>query len=68
MAWVRKRHANTQLAPTARNARLLAIVARAEQWLHTHQSACRVYKWQTQLWGEIPADFGRKGGSTTPRI
>ena len=68
MAWVRKRHANTQLAPTARNAGLLAIVARAEQWLHTHQSACRVYKWQTQLWGEIPADFGRKGGSTTPRI
>lgn len=60
MAWVRKRHANTQLPRNERTARLLDIVARAENWLLTHRWNNPIYKWNTQLWGEIPADFGRK--------
>lgn len=60
MAWVRRRHANTQLKRNEKNAHLLDIVARAENWLKTHRWRNSIYKWQTQLWGEIPADFGRK--------
>ncbi len=59
-AWVRKRHCGTKLERTPRNARLLDIVARAELWLHTHTTTNPIYKWQTDKWGEIPADFGRK--------
>ena len=59
-AWVRKRHCGTKLERTPRNARLLDIVARAEFWLQSHTTTNPIYKWQTDKWGEIPADFGRK--------
>ncbi len=59
-AWVRKRHCGTKLERTPRNARLLDIVARAELWLQSHTTTNPIYKWQTDKWGEIPADFGRK--------
>ena len=58
--WVRKRRCGTKLERTPQNARLLDIVARAEQWLQTHTTQNPIYKWQTDKWGEIPADFGRK--------
>ena len=60
MAWVRRRKANTTLKRTEASAPLLDLVARAETWLHTHQWRNAIYKWQTERWGEIPADFGRK--------
>lgn len=60
MAWVRKKKANTKIAPTARNRQLLELVARAERWLQTHTYSNPVLKWQTEKWGEVPADFGRK--------
>ena len=60
MAWVRRRHANTQLKPNEKNAHLLQLVARAETWLRNHAWSNPIYKWQTDRWGEIPADFGRK--------
>jgi ribonuclease HI len=58
--WVRKRKCGTKLERTEKNARLLDIVLRAEQWLQTHTTQNPIYKWQTDKWGEIPADFGRK--------
>lgn len=60
MAWVRNRHAKTTLVPTPRNARIRELVARAETWLQTHTPTNQVLKWNTEKWGEIPADFGRK--------
>lgn len=60
MAWVRNRKARTTIAPTAANAPIRALIARAEAWLQSHTPANKVVKWQTELWGEIPADFGRK--------
>lgn len=60
MAWVRTRKVKTQLKPTARNAKVFELMARAVTWLNTHQFPARVMKWQTERWGEIPADFGRK--------
>lgn len=59
-AWLRNRKARTSLAPTPRNAALLATLQRAERWVQTHTPRCPVVKWDTEKWGEIPADFGRK--------
>ena len=33
---------------------------RAERWLQTHTYTNPIIKWETERWGEIPADFGRK--------
>lgn len=60
MAWVRNRKCNTKLERTERNARVFELIARAEHWLNTHTPMNRIIKWETDKWGEIPADFGRK--------
>ncbi|MDE6049567.1 MAG: ribonuclease H family protein [Paramuribaculum sp.] len=61
MAWVRDKHVKTTLAPTPGNEKIRALVSRAENWLLTHTPQNHVTKWKTEEWGEIPADFGRKG-------
>lgn len=60
MAWARTRKIKTQLKPTDRNAKVFELMARAVTWLNTHVYPGKVMKWQTDRWGEIPADFGRK--------
>lgn len=60
IAWVRNRRANTKLAPTLRNAKVIELIARADNWLQTHTWQNKILKWNTEVWGEIPADFGRK--------
>lgn len=60
LAWLRRRAANTTLTPTPENASLRAVIARADAWLQTHTPANPILKWDTDRWGEIPADFGRK--------
>ncbi len=58
--WVRGGKCRTKLTRTAANAKLHEVVARAEHWLATHTYSNPILKWQTDKWGEIPADFGRK--------
>ncbi|MDW8054994.1 MAG: hypothetical protein RMJ86_10695 [Anaerolineae bacterium] len=48
------------LARTPRNAALFNHIAEAEQWLMETPYCNAVLKWRTDLWGENPADFGRK--------
>ena len=60
MAWVRNRKAKTTLARTEKTAQALDLVARAENWLRENGVTLPVLKWDTEQWGEIPADFGRK--------
>lgn len=60
MAWVREKHARTDLARTEENASLFDLIARAEAWLHENTYSTKVLKWDTEEWGENPADFGRK--------
>lgn len=58
--WVRAGRCRTQQARTARNAALFDRIEHAERWLAGHKSRNPVLKWNTEAWGEIPADFGRK--------
>ena len=58
--WVRKRQCKTKLERTPETEPLYQIIARAENWLRTHDFRNPIVKWETQKWGEVPADFGRK--------
>ena len=60
IGWVRQGKCKTKLIPTPRTAELLDVVRRAEAWLAQNGVANPIVKWPTDLWGEIPADFGRK--------
>lgn len=59
--WVKKGRCNTKLAPTKRNAKIFELIDRAEKWLATNKITNPLLKWETESWGEIPADYGRKG-------
>lgn len=60
MAWVRNRKVKTQLAREAANEQCFRMMERALSWLNTHTYSSQILKWQTERWGEVPADFGRK--------
>lgn len=65
--WVREKQCRTKLQPNDKNAYLFELIDRAETWLRENDNWLRenantipVLKWKTEVWGEIPADFGRK--------
>ena len=60
IAWVRQKKHKSTVRPTAENALLFNLMERAENWLKSNTFTNPIYKWNTPLWGEIPADFGRK--------
>jgi len=60
IAWVQAGKCRTEAQRRPENAPLFELVARAERWLAKHGRPTPVRKWDTQAWGEIPADFGRK--------
>lgn len=59
--WVKKMKCKTTLERNAKTEKLYQLVARAENWLKTHAFRVPIIDWDTREWGEIPADFGRKG-------
>lgn len=58
--WVRNKKCKTKLQRTPETEPLYQIIQRAENWLRTHNVTIPIVKWETQKWGEVPADFGRK--------
>ena len=60
IAWIKQKKCKTQLEWNAQNQNLLLAVRAAEKWLTENTWTTRIYKWETEKWGEIPADFGRK--------
>ena len=61
IAWVYTGKCKTNLKHTSRNAPLFAMIHSAENWLAENEiEDDAVLKWDTEMWGEIPADFGRK--------
>lgn len=60
LSWLRNRGHKSKLAHTAANSRIFELLARADAWLQSHRVLNPVLKWDTDNWGEIPADFGRK--------
>jgi ribonuclease HI len=61
ISWVYTGQCRTTLAHTARNAPIFVLIRSAENWLAENELLDdTVLKWDTELWGENPADFGRK--------
>ena len=65
--WVREKKCKTKLQPNSKNEYLFELIERAEKWLRENDDWMRekslsipVLKWKTEIWGEIPADYGRK--------
>lgn len=58
--WVKKKKCKTQLPRDRKTEQLYRIIERAESWLHNNTYPNDIVTWQTDEWGEIPADFGRK--------
>lgn len=60
IVWVEGKKCKTELVPDEQNAPLFELIARAESWLAENEVPNPVLKWDTEAWGEIPADFNRK--------
>lgn len=58
--WVREGVCKTKLVENEKNKYLFEVIRRAEKWLKENSFRVPIYKWRTDIWGEIPADFGRK--------
>lgn len=59
-SWVKNRALKTTVVRTPRNAELFRLVDRALAWLAANTPTNPILTWDTPVWGEIPADFGRK--------
>ncbi|MBM4427463.1 MAG: ribonuclease H [Chloroflexi bacterium] len=61
ISWVNQGECKTKLQHSSKNAILFAIIHSAENWLAENElPEGKILKWDTELWGENPADFGRK--------
>jgi len=60
IAWIKKKQVNTKLKWTEENEELLKAVHSSIKWLKENKYENKILKWKTDIWGEIPADYGRK--------
>ena len=59
ITWIKAGKCNTKLERLPSNRLLFDFISRAEEALKIYPPF-QTLKWDTQAWGEIPADFGRK--------
>lgn len=60
LAWLRRGASRTTLTREPRTEATLELLRRADAWLAQNKIENPILKWNTEEWGEIPADFGRK--------
>ena len=60
ISWVKNKKVKTSLAPTSKNKVVFDLIDRAIYWLKSNDFNNQIIKWETEKWGEIPADYGRK--------
>ena len=56
----KKKKCKTTLKKNSENKEVFELISRAIKWLNENKYNVNFLKWDTKLWGEIPADFGRK--------
>jgi len=61
IGWVKRKKCKTTLPQIKETSPIYELVDRAESWLNDNSTKYELIKWLTKDWGEIPADFGRKG-------
>ncbi|MDT8888295.1 ribonuclease H family protein [Aquirufa sp. LEPPI-3A] len=60
IAWVRNKAIKTNLERNPKTEDLFELVDRAIEWLKNNSYSTKILKWETEDWGENPADYGRK--------
>ncbi|HOY19814.1 MAG TPA: ribonuclease H family protein [Haliscomenobacter sp.] len=60
MKWIKQKKCKTTLVENQKTEELYEVIDRAEKWLAENTYSNKLIKWETEDWGEIPADFGRK--------
>lgn len=61
ISWVQKKMCKTKLERTSQTEELHQHIERATAWLKKNDTRqYKIIKWETDQWGEIPADYGRK--------
>lgn len=60
IGWVRQKECKTKLERTPGSEQVYESIERAQMWLRQNTYSNPILKWDTEKWGEIPADFGRK--------
>ena len=60
MGWIKAKTCRSKLVKNEKTKTLHQVIARAETWLKENTFPNKILKWDTERWGEIPADFGRK--------
>lgn len=58
--WIKLKKCRTKMARNKKTEVVHNLIERAEYWLQNNSYTTTIIKWDTQKWGEIPADFGRK--------
>jgi ribonuclease HI len=58
--WVKHKECRTKLPLSPQTNDIWNLIRRAEAWLQNNSYTTEIRKWDTDHWGEIPADFGRK--------
>jgi ribonuclease HI len=61
ISWVRKREVRSKCMRKGETSQQVnELVARALHWLSVNEFENEILKWETEAWGEVPADYGRK--------
>lgn len=60
IGWLHQRRVKTTLPRNEKTEKIWQLIDRALFWLENNPYTNRVLKWETEQWGENPADFGRK--------
>lgn len=61
ISWVRKKRVKSKSMKLGETSEQINdLIERALTWIESNTWNNRVLKWETEAWGEIPADFGRK--------
>ena len=58
--WIRQKKCKTKLELNESTKAVFERIEAAERWLQQNSFKNQIIKWETDKWGEIPADFGRK--------
>ncbi len=60
ISWVKAKTTKITIEKNDKNKNVFDLIERAENWLRNNDFDNEILKWETKIWGEIPADFGRK--------
>lgn len=58
--WVKEKKCKTKLPRDEKTEEIWKAIEGAENWLKNNSYTTEIRKWDTETWGEIPADFNRK--------